>query len=110
SFDQTVFYVTVSSAFQNLGLRVIREMMGFPLFDAAEIDNEREVVIEEIKRSKDSSGREASRALFETMFKKHPYGIPVIGYDKNIRTVSKKTLVKYYQDRYSPANMKLIVT
>lgn len=110
SFDQTVFYVTVSSAFQSLGLRVIREMMGFPQFDEAEIDNEREVVIEEIKRSKDSPGREASRALFETMYKRHAYGIPVIGYTKNIQTVPKKKLVAYYEDRYSPANMKLIVS
>lgn len=110
SFDQTVFYVTVSSAFQDMGLRVIREMMGFPLFDKTEIDNEREVVIEEIKRSKDSSGRQASRALFETSYKNHAYGIPVIGYDKLIKTVSVKKLVDYYKDRYSPANMKLIVS
>lgn len=110
SFDQTVFYVTVSSAFQKLGFRVIREMMGFPQFDADEIDNEREVVIEEIKRSNDSSSRAASRALFETSYKKHAYGIPVIGFEKNIKTVSKKKLVAYYKDRYSPANMKLIVT
>ncbi len=110
SFDQTVFYVTVSSALQKLGLRVIREMMGFPAFDEDEINNEREVVIEEIKRSRDNSGRAASRALFETLYKKHAYGIPVIGYEDNIKTVSKKKLVSYYEDRYSPANMKLIIS
>ena len=33
SFDQTVFYVTISKAFSDVGLDVISEMMGFPQFD-----------------------------------------------------------------------------
>src|SRR6185312_11126217 len=109
SFDQTVFYVTISKEYENVGLDVISEMMGFPKFDEAEIDNEREVVIEEIKRSNDSPHRQASRLLFETMYKKHPYGIPVIGYENNINTVSRKTLTNYFNSRYNPKTMTLIV-
>lgn len=109
SFDQTVFYVTISKEFQRVGLEVISEMMGFPRFDEAEIDNEREVVIEEIKRSNDSPHRQASRLLFSSMYKKHPYGIPVIGYEKNIKTVSRKTLLNYYRSRYNPSNMTLVI-
>lgn len=109
SFDQTVFYVTISKEFENVGLDVISEMMGFPKFDEKEIDNEREVVIEEIKRSHDSPHRQASRLLFSTMYKKHPYGIPVIGFEENINTVSRKTLVNYFNSRYNPKTMTLIV-
>ena len=109
SFDQTVFYVTISKVFSDVALDVISEMMGFPKFDAAEIDNEREVVIEEIKRSNDSPSREASRLLFSTVYKNHPYGIPVIGYDKIVRGVSRKKLVDYYRSRYVPQNMLLVV-
>jgi len=109
SFDQTVFYVTISKEFENVGLDVISEMMGFPRFDEGEINNEREVVIEEIKRSNDNPHRQASRLLFETMYKKHPYGIPVIGYEQNINTVSRKTLVNYFSSRYNPKTMTLIV-
>ena len=109
SFDQTVFYVNISKEFADVGLDVISEMMGFPKFDSGEIDNEREVVIEEIKRSNDSPGRQASRLLFSTVYKNHPYGIPVIGYDRIIKKVSRKTLVSYYQSRYIPTNMHLVV-
>jgi zinc protease len=109
SFDQTVFYVNISREFAEIGLDVISEMMGFPRFDAGEIDSEREVVIEEIKRGNDSPGRQASRLLFSSVYKKHPYGIPVIGYDKIIKKVTKKTLVNYYQSRYIPTNMQLVV-
>lgn len=109
SFDQTVFYVNISREFAEIGLDVISEMMGFPRFDEAEINSEREVVIEEIKRGNDSPGRQASRLLFSSVYKKHPYGIPVIGYDKIIKKVSKKTLLNYYQSRYIPTNMHLVV-
>jgi zinc protease len=109
SFDQTVFYVTISKEFQKVGLDVISEMMGFPHFDAKEIDNEREVVIEEIKRSHDSPHRQASRALFSSVYKKHPYGIPVIGYEDNIKNVSRDVLVSYFEGRYNPKTMTLVV-
>lgn len=110
SFDQTVFYVTISKHFSGVALDVISEMMGFPTFDKQEIDNEREVVIEEIKRGQDSPGRQASQQLFSTVFKKHPYGRPVIGYDKIIRTVSTKKIEDYYHSRYVPKNMFLVVS
>ena len=109
SFDQTVFYVTISKQFADVGLDVISEMMGFPKFDSAEIDNEREVVLEEIKRSNDSPGRQVSRLLFSSVYKNHPYGIPVIGYDKIIKKVSRKTLTSYYTSRYVPDNMLLVI-
>jgi zinc protease len=109
SFDQTVFYVTISRQFSDVALEAISEMMGFPKFDSGEIDNEREVVIEEIKRSNDSPSRQASRLLFSTAYKKHPYGIPVIGYDKVVKGVSRKKLLAYYGSRYVPSNMLLVV-
>ncbi len=109
SFDQTVFYVNISREFSDVALDTISEMMGFPKFDATEIDNEREVVIEEIKRGNDSPSRQASRLLFSSVFKSHPYGIPVIGYEKLIQKVSRKTLVDYYHSRYIPTNMHLVV-
>lgn len=109
SFDQTVFYVTISKQFSDVALDVISEMMGFPTFDPKEIDNEREVVIEEIKRGQDSPGRRSSQLLFTNVFKKSPYGIPVIGYDKVVRKVSAKKIREFYQSRYVPSNMFLVI-
>jgi zinc protease len=109
SFDQTVFYVTMSKHFVDTGLQALADMMGFPKFDPVEIDNEREVVVEEIKRGQDSLGRCASQLLFSTAYQKHPYGIPVIGYEKNVRGWSAQKIIKYFQSRYSPRNMFLVV-
>lgn len=110
SFDQTVFHVTIASAQVDTALEVISEMMGYPRFDPEEVDREREVVIEEIKRGNDSPGRRNSQLLFSQAFRKHPYGRPVIGYDKVVRNVSVPVLKRYYRERYSPRNMFLLIS
>lgn len=109
SFDQTVFYVTISKQYADVALDTISQMMGFPTFDPVEIDNEREVVCEEIKRSNDSPSRQSSQLLFSTFFKNHAYGIPVIGYEKNIREFSPEKIKKFFDSRYVPRNMTLLV-
>ena len=109
SFDQTVFHVTISKHFVDTAINVIGEMMGFPKFDPKEVDNEREVVLEEIKRGNDSPHRQASQTLFKTAYKSHPYGTPVIGYDKVVKTVTGKKIDQYFKSRYVPANMQLVV-
>jgi len=110
SFDQTVFYVTISKTFKDVALSVVSQMMGHPTFDAAEVDSEREVVCEEIKMGLDSPGRQSSQLLFGTVFSKHAYGKPVIGYEKNVRGWSVKKIKQYFQSRYVPSNMCLIVS
>lgn len=110
SYDQTVFYVTIASQKCDVALEVISEMMGFPSFDSQEIDNERGVVIEEIKRGEDSLSSVAWKELFKTVFKKHTYKTPIIGFDKNIEKFSTQKIKNYYQTRYVPSNMFLVVT
>lgn len=110
SFDQTVFYVTISKNYMSTAMDVISEMMGFPAFDEDEVNSEREVVCEEIKMGMDSPGRSSSQLLFRSVFKKHPYGVPVIGYDKNVRSWSVKKIKNYYESRYVPSNMTLVIS
>jgi zinc protease len=110
SFDQTVFYVTISKQFAEVGLDVVSEMMGFPTFDVQEIDNEREVVIEEIKRGQDSLSRAGSQLMFSSVFKGHPYSVPVIGYEKNVRKFSAKKIADFFHSRYVPRNMFLVIS
>ncbi len=109
SLDQTVFHITISRDYYSLAIDALFQMVGRPLFDPKEIDNEREVVLEEIKRSMDSPYREAGKLLFSTVYKKHPYGIPVIGYAENIKTLSPEKIKNFFESRYSPQNMSLYV-
>ena len=101
SFDKTVYYMTLSKEYLSESLDMLSQMIGYPQFDKVEVDNEREVVVEEIKRGMDNPGRIASRAMFETVYKKHPYKKPVIGYERVVRKSSVKKIKSFFEERYT---------
>lgn len=109
SFDQTVYYMTLSKEYLEDSMDMLSQMIGYPSFDKDEIDNEREVVLEEIKRGMDNPGRIASRSMFESVYKTHSYKKPVIGYDRVVKSISVKKIKQFYQDRYNTKNMFLLI-
>ncbi len=110
SFDHTVYYVTIASSYQDVALDVIKEMVIHPSFNIDDIDAEREVVIEEIKRSKGSPGSTASDLIFSSMFKSHPYSRPILGKPSNIKNFSRKKILSYYNNRYCAENITIVVS
>ena len=109
SFDQTVFYINISKEFVGTALHTIGDMMSTPRFDPKESDAEREVVLEEIKRTNDNPSRRGSRLLFSNFYRRHPYRVPVIGRPEVVAKVSPKVLRRYFAERYSAKNMLLVV-
>jgi len=110
SFDQTVYYINLPSDSADVACDCLSQMIGYPQFDPAEIEPEREVVVEELKRGLDSVGRVASQNFFSLAYTKHPYGIPVIGFEDRIRKWSPKKIQSYFQERYSPKNFFIVLS
>ncbi len=110
SFDQTVYYMTLGSSSIDIGLKALSEMIFHPLFDEHEVNNEREVVIEEIRRGLDEPSRVNSQFAFKSFFKNHPYGRPIIGYDHIIENISVDKIKEYFYKHYHPDKTFLLVT
>ncbi len=108
SFDHTVYHVVMASQHARYGLDVLADAVRNSAFDAGELSREIEVVCEEIKRSLDMPGRRASKDLFAATYQSHPYGRPVIGFEKNVRAHSRDTVVRFFDRHYHPANMVLV--
>ncbi|PIR25511.1 MAG: hypothetical protein COX62_05040 [Deltaproteobacteria bacterium CG_4_10_14_0_2_um_filter_43_8] len=109
SFDQTVYYMSMASRFAHKGLEILSDAMQHPLFDAEELEREKEVVLEEIKRERDNPGHVASNLLFKTVFKKHTYGRPIIGFPETVKNFSQDDLFRFYKRWYTPHNMIFVV-
>ncbi len=109
SFDQTCYYVTLSSRFFETGLDILSDAIGHSSFDAEELERELEVIQEEIKRSEDNPSRVASRMVFETAFGTHPYRLPIIGTSESVASFEREDVVSFYEKHYVPDNMTLVV-
>lgn len=105
SFDETVYYCTISSRFTDRGLEVLSDAVLNSTITQIELDREREVVIEEILRSKDNPSRVLSEKIFDKAYARHNYGRPIIGFDKTVRGFSRKKIYDFYRRWYVPENM-----
>jgi zinc protease len=105
SYDETVYYVTLSSRFWETGFDVLSDAVLHSLFDADELAREKEVVLEELWRGKDNPDREISERLFQLTFTEHPYRRPVIGFEETVSKLSREDMLRVFNTWYVPNNM-----
>jgi len=107
SFDRTVYYVEIPSSQLDTGLDVLLDAVQHSLFDAEELEREKEVVLEEYRRSLDIPETQLGWDMMALCFQKHPYRRPIIGYEKTIHSFDRKAILAYMDKWYTPRNMVL---
>src|ERR671937_155761 len=103
SREHTVVYARVPDDRLETALGVMGEMVFAPSF--AELDAEREVVLEEIAMYEDQPQELVHDLLSEAVFGGHPLGRPVIGFADVISTVTRRTIGSYHRSMYVPGNV-----
>lgn len=109
SFDETVYYCTLASRHFEAGLDILSDAVLNSVFDPDELAREKEVVIEEILRSKDSPSKVLSEALFEKAFPTHNYGRPIIGFKETVQGFPREKILDFYRSWYVPENMVVVL-
>jgi predicted Zn-dependent peptidase len=84
------------------------DMVYTPLF--AELDAEREVVLEEIAMYEDTPQEYVHDLISEAVFGRHPLGRPVVGTASIISSISRRSLASYHRAMYAPGNVVVAAT
>jgi predicted Zn-dependent peptidase len=103
SREHTVVYARVPDERLETALDVMGEMVFAPTF--AELDAEREVVLEEIAMYEDQPQELVHDLISEATFGKHPLGRPVIGRAEVISSVTRRTVGAFHRSMYVPGNV-----
>jgi zinc protease len=75
-----------------------------------QVDNERDVVVEErLSSVEDSVDGALDELMYKQAFKSHPYRWPVIGWMKDIKAVTQEKAVAFYRRFYTPDNAIVVV-
>lgn len=109
SFDQTVYHVTCAARHWEKVLDAFGRMAKPQKFLAADFMREREVILEELRKNEDSPSRQLFQSLFSTSFGKHPYGRPVIGFEKILKEAKLRDLESFYRRNYVSEKMGIIL-
>jgi predicted Zn-dependent peptidase len=105
SREHTVVYARVPDHHLETAIEVMSDMVFVPSFDEAEIASEREVVLEEIAMVEDAPQDMVHDLIAEAVFGDHPLGRPVIGYERVISSLGRRTLSSFHQSMYHPGNV-----
>ena len=98
SRETTVVYARVPDDRLEIAVDVMADMVYRPTF--AEVDSEREVVLEEIAMVEDTPHDLVHDIAAEAVFGGHALGRPVIGRAEVISTVSRRALAAYHRRAY----------
>jgi len=110
SYDFTYYYIDIPADKTSQALGVLSDLTLNPLWPPLEIEKERKVVIEELRRGLDDPDRELYEKHAELIFgKNHPYGRTVIGPQKNLEKISRDTLIQYFKTWYNPAHLTIVI-
>ncbi|MBN1872002.1 MAG: insulinase family protein, partial [Candidatus Omnitrophica bacterium] len=109
SHEYTGYTITVPSGSVNEGLVILRDFIIKFSCDDNDLKNEKEVILDEIRKNVDDPSRYAMDRSWDLVFKNHPYKYPIIGYEELFLRLAKDDVEKYYATRYTPNNMILSV-
>jgi zinc protease len=112
SRDVTAYHQTVEASRLPLVMRMEADRFAGPLIPPETVEPERAVILEERRQRTDSNPRSRFWEEFEASLwgAQHWRGRPIIGFEDEIRAISRDDLVEFYATRYAPANAVLVVT
>jgi len=109
SFDYTHYDLVVPAAELKVGVDLLADIAVNASFDAADMDAERKVVLEEMRLTEDNADNFMNRRQFELAYAPHPYGRSLLGPPDTIKALDRQTLARYYAKMYVPRHMALVV-
>src|SRR5215208_7861714 len=109
SHDWTAYFETVPSLQIDLPLSIESDRMVGSLFAPDEVESERTVILSERQGAENSPGYTLYEEVVGSAFHAHPYRHMVIGYECDLRMISRDDLYAHYRRYYHPANAFVVV-
>jgi predicted Zn-dependent peptidase len=109
SKEYTVYFVDIPKEGIEDTFDVISQLVFHATFPEDELEKERLVVIEEIKRYEDNPGNVLYENFNNKLFTLSSYKWRILGKEENIRTLPRQEIINYYKTHYHPKNMVLSI-
>ena len=107
--DQTTYLETAATAALDQMLFIEAERMSRGLYDPAECESERTVIISELQGGDNDPEQLLETEVTATALRVHPYGHPTIGWLQDLQAMSRDDLYAFYKRHYVPNNATLVV-
>ena len=107
--DQTTYTETATRDALDHMLFIEAERMASCLYDPADCESERTVIISELQGGENDPDQLLEQELAATAFRAHSYRHPTIGWLSDLQTMTREDLYGYYRRFYVPNNATLVL-
>jgi zinc protease len=107
--DQTTYTETATRDALDRMLFIESERMASCLYDPADCESERTVIISELQGGENDPETLLDQELTAVAFTAHPYRHPTIGWLSDLQTMTRDDLYAYYRRHYVPNNATVVV-
>jgi zinc protease len=107
--DQTTYLETATTEALDRMLFIEAERMDRCLYEPAECESERTVIISELQGGENDPEQLLDMEVTATAFKVHPYRHPTIGWQSDLEVMTRDDLFQHYKRFYRPANATLVI-
>src|SRR4029079_11623045 len=107
--DQTTYTETATRDVLDRMLFIESERMANGLYDPADVESERTVIISELQGGENDPEQLLDQELTADAFHAHPYRHPTIGWLGDLQTMTRDDLFGYYRQHYLPHNATLVI-
>ncbi|WP_447969156.1 M16 family metallopeptidase [Nitrospira sp. M1] len=100
--EATAFYVKVLDQHVGHALDLLADLFHESRFSTAEIQKEKQVILEEIRMVKDDPEDLVHELHGKDVLGTHPLGRPILGEPETMSSLKRRDLLRYLQDQYHP--------
>lgn len=101
-FEYTAYYAVVPAESFTTAFEILYDAVTCSKFDPEEIERERQVIKEEIRRHEDNPRSKLFTEFLGTMFQDLPYGRPILGTEASLDRIGREDFLAYLNDFYAP--------
>ena len=107
--EYTAFHSRMPATELDFALGTLLDVIVDPVFDGADVDAERQVILEELAWSKDTPDDVVHSTLAESLFPSHPLGWEVLGTTESVKAVTVADIREFHDRWYRKANLVVSV-
>ncbi len=104
STDWTAYFETIPADKIDLSIAIESDRMSHSLYDPEEVASERTVILSERQGAENRPTYHLYEELIGAAFHNHAYGHSVIGYEQDLRRMTRDDLYNHYRTYYRPDN------
>ncbi|HEY2010334.1 MAG TPA: pitrilysin family protein [Rhizomicrobium sp.] len=108
--EQTAFHARILKNDVPLALDIIADILTSPSFEQAELERERQVVLQELGQARDTPDDIVFDHLQSAIFKDQPLGWPILGEEATVNAFSRQMLKDYMASQYRLEGMTLVAS